>query len=406
MAARLGSGRGRGGAAAAVVAATVLATSGIGVAGGSAGARGAGGDVEPSAEERGVRVTTTGHDSERLKKLPISPRPGAEKRVVMSLSPGQLPRLTQGDRLRLSAELQVTVNCFFRSPRCVGPIYRYNPRVRARLILASSPEITGGPRALRLGDAQRDVCTQRHPHREHHCVLVFRHGGLVLRRPGRLPCPLDACYVNMVAEAHHPRARPGEVVLVGGNRPDGTIPQDRGRINAIRLHRVAAAAFPTESTSLRLGQRFAPDFRRRVVYSKRLRGLEEGEQLAVEARMRTAIAHLPYAVRTSARLILANSRNAVKQGKFVKKVALLNGEISESNGFNCTQDKGNCVTRKVGILEMKRDAVNGRGRPVPLFVNLVTVFGPKVLEARAGDRIKLRKDGGIRVTRFPAELNR
>jgi hypothetical protein len=400
-----GAGRAYGGAPAAGFAAVALATIGIVAATGRAGAQGPEADSAAAAGERSVRVTTTGNGSERIQKLPISTRPGGEERVVMSLSPNRIPRLTQGDKLRVTAELQVTVNCFFRSPRCVGPIYHYNPRIRARLILARSPETTGGSGAMRLGGARRDVCTQRHPHREHHCVLVFRQGGLEIRRPDRLPCPLDDCYVNMVAEAHHPRARPGEVVLVGGNRPDGSIPQDRGRINAIRLHRVAAAAFPTESTGVRLQKRIPPDFRRRVVFSKRLRGLDEGDQLAVEAKMRTAIAHLPYAVRTSARLILGSDRNEVKQGKYVKKVALLNGEISENNGFNCTQDKGSCLTRKVGVLEMKRDAVNGRGRPVPLYVNLVTVFGPKVLQAKAGDRIKLR-GGGIRVRRFPGELNR
>jgi hypothetical protein len=390
----------------AAVALLGLATIGIVAVAGPAAARAPGAGIGPSADERSVRVTTTGHGSERVRTLPIARRPGREPRVVMSLSPNRLPSLSRGDRLRVTAELQVTVNCFFQSPRCVGPVYRYNPEIQARLILARSAETTGGPGAIALGEAQRDVCTQRHPHREHHCVLVFRHGGLEVRRPGRLPCPLEACYVNMVAEAHHPRARPGEVVMVGGNRPDGTIPQDRGRINAVRLHRVAAAAFRPESTSRRLRGRVAPDFRRRVVYSKRLRGLEEGDQLVVEASMKTAIAHLPYAVRTSARLILANSPRAVRQGEFVKKVAFLNGEIAENNGFNCTQDKGSCLTRKVGVLEMKGDAANAKGRPVPLYVNLVTVFGPKVLDAKARDRIKLRKGGGVRVRRFPAALNR
>jgi hypothetical protein len=398
-----GAGMAQGGAARLGFVVVALAAIGIVATTGRAGAQG---HAAASGGERSVRVTTTGNGSERVKKLPIASRPGEKERVVMSLSPNRIPRLAQGDKLRLSAELQVTVNCFFASPRCVGPIYHYNPHIRARLILARTPGTTGGADALRLGGSQRDVCTQRHPHREHHCVLVFEHGGLEIRRPQRLPCQLDACYVNMVAGAHHPRARPGEVVLVGGNRPDGSIPQDRGRINAIRLHRVAAAAFPIEGTSIRHGTRFPPDFQRRVVYSKRLRGLDAGDQLEVEARMRTAIAHLPYAVRTSARLILARSRNDVKQGKYVKRIAFLNGEIAENNGFNCTQDKGTCLTRKVGVLEMKRDAVNGKGRPVDLFVNLVTVFGPKVLDAKAGDRIKLRKGGGIRVRRFPAELNR
>lgn len=372
----------------------------LGVAGGEGDAA-----ADVVAAPPGIRVATTGQHSERVRKLPIARRQGQRKRVVMSLGPHRLPDLARDDLLRVTAELQVTVNCAFRSPRCVGRIYRYNPRVVARLVLARGPTITGGAGAIPLSGPHRDVCAQRKPHREHHCVLVFRDGGLRIARPGRLPCPLDGCYVNLVAEAFHPRARGRQVMLVGGNRPDGSIPQDRGRIDAIRYRNVAPSDFPVLSTHRRTLTHTPPDFRRRVVISKRLQGLEEGEQLAVEAAMRTGIGHLPYAVRTSTRLILAEGPREARQGQFVKKVAQLNGEIAESNGFNCTQDKGSCLTRKVGVLEMRRDAVRANGRPVPLYVNLVTVFGPKVLKARAGERVRLRR-ARIRVARFPPQVNR
>lgn len=351
-----------------------------------------------------VRVATTGQHSERIRKLPIARRPGQRKRVVMSLGPAALPSLTRGDILRTTAELQVTVNCGFRSPRCVGRIYGFNPRIVARLVLARGPDVKGGPGAIPLSGPRRDVCTQRKPHREHHCVLVFRNGGIAIRDPERLPCKLDACYVNLVAEAFHRRARGRQVVLVGGNRPDGSIPQDRGRINAIRYRGTSPSKFPSFSTHRRSHTHVAPDFRRRVVISKRLEGLRAGEQLDVEAAMKTAIDHLPYAVRTSARLILAEGPREARQGQFVKKIAKLNGEISESNGFNCTQARGSCLTRKVGVLEMRRDAVRADGKAVPLYVNLVTVFGPKVLKARAGDRIQIPR-ARIKVTRFPPQLN-
>jgi hypothetical protein len=386
----------------------MIAAAALGVAASSGSASFEGGEAQPGGRvgEPSVRVATTGNRSERTKTLPISRRAGAEKRVVMSMPPNRLPSLEEGDRLRATAELQVTVNCFFRSARCVGPIYRYNPHVRARLILARSPRTTGGAGAVTLASPERDTCTQRHPHREHHCVLVFTRAGTDIRRPGRLPCPLDACFVNVVADVHHSRARRGDVVLVGGNRPNGSIPQDRGRINVIRFRHAAPPQFPSERTQGRQDSRLRLNFKRKVVYSKRLNGLDEGEQLAVQARMRTGIAQLPYAVRTSAWLILSDGRRGVKPGNYVERVALSNGEISESNGFNCTQDKGTCLTRKVGVLEMVRDADDAKGRPVPLYVNLVTVFGPKILEAKSGDRVRLKERGGIRVTRFPADLNR
>jgi hypothetical protein len=362
------------------------------------------GSLAAGPAERGVRVATTGNGSELVKTLPITRKRGAEQRVVMSMRPRTLPSLARGDHLRLTSELQITVNCAFPSPRCVGPIYRYDPVLRAHLIIAPNPGATGGPGTLAVSGYQRDTCTEHKPDREHHCVLVFTQAGLVIRREDQLPCPIDDCYVNLVADAHSGHAKPGDVVLVGGNRPDGTIPQDRGRINAIRYRGVTAPDFPSTATHNRLITAIPPDFQRRVVYSKRLNGLRAREQLAVSAGMRTDITHVPYAVRTSSRLILADSPTATRQGGFVKRVAGLNGEISENNGFNCTQDKGTCVTRKVGVLEMRRDAVDGQGRSVPLYVNMVTVFGPKVVDAHPGDRILLR-GGGIRVTRFPPKLN-
>jgi hypothetical protein len=237
-------------------------------------------------------------------------------------------------------------------------------------------------------------------------VLTFTDPGLTIRDPSRLPCPLASCHVNLVADASQPRARAGDLLMVGGQRPDGSIPQDRGRINAVRYRGTTAGDFRTVSTATPRRRRLGPDLKRRVAYSLRLDRLGEGEQLDVSATLRTDISHLRYAVRSSARLILADSPTAVRQSRFVKGLALYRGEISENNGSNCTQSEGTCTYRKVGVMEMRRDAVDGRGRPVPLFVNLVTVFGPKVREAAGGDRVLLRRRGGIQVKRFGPELNR
>ncbi len=353
-----------------------------------------------------VRVATTGNNSELVKTLPITRKAGTEKRVMISMRPGTLPELAAGDRLRLTAELQVTVNCNYRTPRCVGPIYHYNPQVRASLILAASENATGGPGTMRLAPAEHETCTNRRPDYEHHCVLVFPGKTLEIGDPAGLPCRLDACFVNLVADAHHARAGRGDLIMIGGQRPDGSIPQDRGRINAIRYRDTTAADFRTTSTDDRLDRSLPPNLKRRVVYSARLDGLREDEQMAISATMRTDISHLRYAVRTSARLILADEPTAVRQGAFVKHHALTHGEISENNGSNCTQDEGVCLYRKVGVMEMRRSSVDSRGRSVPLYVNLITVLGPKVRKARPGDRVLLRRRGGIEVTRFPPSLNR
>jgi hypothetical protein len=356
-----------------------------------------------AAEPPQVRVATTGNGSERVKTLPITRRAGAASRVVISMGPHRLPSLEAGDRLRVTAEFQVTGNCRARGPRCVGRIYHYDPNVRARLVIARHANTTDGAEALAIGPMKRETCTQRRPDYEHHCVLVFTAAGTTVH-PARLPCPLDRCYVNLVADAHHPNAERGDLLMVGGLKPNGSIPQDRGRINVIRYRHAGPRDARRTSTEHRRKRRLRPDFKRRVVLSKRLDGLEAGEQLAVDARLTTDVSHLRYAVRTSTRLILADSPAATRQSEFAKKLAFGRGEISENNGSNCTRAEGRCTYRKVGVAEMRRDAVDGQGRPVPLYVNLVTVVGPKVRRAHARDRVIVRR-GEIEILRFPAALS-
>jgi hypothetical protein len=353
---------------------------------------------QPVRGDPEVRVATTGNGSELVKTLPITRRPGASERVVMSMGPQTLPDLQQGDRVRITAEFQVTGNCGHLDPRCIGRVYHYAPELTGRLILAGEARATGGPDMIQIARTKHEECTQRRPDYEHHCVLVFTsRAGFAVTAAG-FPCPLDACFVNLVAGASNPRARPGDVIAVGGLRPDGTIPQDRGRINAIRYRGMTPSDSRTSSIDVPTRRALPPDLKKRVVYSAPLDSLERGEQLAVSATMRTDISRLRYAVRTSARLILADSALATRQGPLVKRVAVGEGEISENNGSNCTQDEGTCTTRKVGVVEIRRDA------PRPLYVNLVTVLGPKVHRAHYDDRVIIRR-GGIRVTRFAAELN-
>jgi hypothetical protein len=348
-----------------------------------------------------VRVATTGNGSERIKTLPVTREPGRAKRVVMSMSPRTLPDLERGDLVRVSAEFQVTGDCGHRNPRCIQRVYHYAPKISGRLILASRPDATGGPRTMPLAPVKREGCSQRRPDYEHHCVIAFTRAGFQVG--GGLPCARDACYVNFVAGASSPRARREDVVAVGGLRPDGSIPQDRGRINAIRYRGANPDGFQRVTAREPHRRRLPPNLERRVVYSAPLTALEDGEQIAVSATLRTDVSHLRYAVRTSARLILADSPRATRQSAFVKRVAVGQGEISENNGSNCTQDEGTCLARKVGVAELRRDAVRG-GRPARLYINLVTVLGPKVKKARPDDRVVIRR-GGIGVTRFPSRVN-
>lgn len=341
-----------------------------------------------SGDDRGVvRVATSGSYSERIEKLPITERPGAERRVAMSL---RLPRLRRADKLRLSSEAQVTLNCPEPMKRCIGPPYRYDPEVAVRLVLARSAH---SKRGRQIGPTKRATCQQRHP-REHHCVLVITNAGLRVGDPGRLPCPPDRCFANLVIDANSPSAGREDVLIVGGNKPDGSIPQDRGRINAVLLHPGDGRYPRPRRTRARVDAELPLDLKRHVVYSQKLRGLEAGEQLAVLAEVVTDRSHLPYSVRTSSQLILAGSRTETEPGPFARRLGGM-GEISEANGFNCTADRDRCTTRKVGVLRIARSA----GRPA--FVNLVMIVGPKRLQAEPGDRYEVLRRGGLSVTRYP-----
>jgi hypothetical protein len=352
---------------------------------------------DPEEEGPGVLVAATSSHAELIKTVPVAGGPGGASRVVMSMGPGQLPDLREGDRLRASAEVQITADCTFRRPRCAGPPYKYSPQLRARLVLASGQQITGGANAVALGDADENTCRQKTGDREHHCMLVPR-GGIDVAGGGALPCEPSSCHVNLVVDAWSGHAGPGDVVVVGGQRPNGDILQDKGRINVVRVRGGGDDQAQTLTTSARVHKALPLNLSKQVVYSQRLDGLRDRDQLEVEVEMITNITHLPYATRVGARVILAKGRQAVGQGRQVKEIAEYNGEISENNGFNCTQAESPCLTRKVGVLKMKKDASG------PLYVNLVAIVGPKNRPAGPGDHVKITPSGGMRVTRFPAEL--
>jgi hypothetical protein len=341
-----------------------------------------------------VRVATTGSYSELIERLPITRRPGVEPRVAMSLGPGQMPKLRRGDEVELSSEVQVTLECNEREPRCLGDPYHYDPRLNVRLIAADSRRARRGKQLA----GKSATCQQRRP-REHHCVVTITGAELRVGKLNRLPCPAKRCFFNLVLDAHNPRASAGDVIVVGGVKPNGAIPQDRGRINSV-LFRPANARYPRPRHSRARRINAIPlDLKRYVVYSQKLRRLERGDQLAATAEIFTKEAGLPFSVRTSTQLILAERPNAVKPGPLAKRIGG-QGELTEANGFNCTRDKDVCVTRKAGVLRVRRSA-RRKGRFRPMFVNVVMVSGAKRVKPGGGDRYEVLRKGRLSVTRYP-----
>ncbi len=353
-----------------------------------------------------VLVATTGNDSELRGSIPITRKPGKRPRTAMSMGPGSLPSLSSGDRLKATAELEVTTDCYEKSARCVGKPYAYNPIVQARVVLANGPFVTGGEGAVELG-AQRLKCRQKPPDREHHCVITFTDASLDIGDPGQLPCTPGSCYLNFSVEAHNKRKQSGKRnrVLIGEDEPDGSIVQDKGRLNAIRfapadqppIGALITNELQTTSVPIRKGDDV-------VVYSQRLDGLRKNDQIAAVAGMTTDISALSYATLIRTRLVLTPDPLAARPNKDIKRITDQPGELSEANGFNCTQRQPICNTSKVGVITMTDDAVDDDGNPTPLYANLVLNTAKPGSTAPQSDAVKLLPTGGVGVYVYPAAL--
>lgn len=367
-----------------------------------------GGGAAGSSPNGALRVSTTGDYSERRRTLPIARTPAGGKHVVMSMTPAQLPSLAAGDFLWVTAELEVTTDCLNRElgRHCIASSYRYNPVVGAELIVTGDPASTVG---VPVAEPQRIVCRQKLPSREHHCMIVFPGGGLNVENPATLPCTPGGCHVNLVANAYHRRARGNDRLIVGGDEDGGGIQQDKGRINVVRLRPgalplSAAAITHTVTEPLTRGMALGPP-RREVIYSQPLEGLERGEQLEVTAVMRTGVVQLRHNARVSTRVILASSPEATQPVGLPEEVASLDGEITEGNGFNCTQRTTPCETVKVGVLEIEKDLKPAPGPPPTLYVNVVSGIHAKLGRSPGDNLVQVRDGGFLEVIRYPAALN-
>jgi hypothetical protein len=350
-----------------------------------------------------VDFASTGDHSELIGTLPITRKPGAERRVVMSLAPHELPGMHPGDVLRTTSELQISTTCYLPEQRCIGRRYRFSPKTTARVVLARSDHATHGRGVVALSRQQSTRCHQKRPNRNHHCVFAFR-TKLPLDHPSTLPCALDRCFVNFVVEAHHRDARKGDVEVMGADTPDGRVRDDKARLDAVVLrrpwdpHRYATHHERRKRLPLR-SQGAA-----RVVYSVKVRGLERGDVLVAAARQRTGLDGLAYPAFIGSSLVLARHPTAVHPGPLAKSAGSNRATVDEGNGFNCTHGRSAyqspCVTRKVGALRIRHD-VNRGGHPAPLYVNLVSHVLAKVAQPAKADAAPRVLDGGfLRVAHY------
>jgi hypothetical protein len=356
-----------------------------------------------------VFAASTDHNAELLKTVPIGRREGQSKRVAVSLGPGRLPELSGGDKLTVSAEVQLSVTCVGEADhRCIGRPYRFSPRIAAWIALAGSRQEATGTKTKPVSGVDRMQCSQRRPNRNHHCVLVISTETKKIGPRSRLPCKPDRCHLNLVVSASHPAAEHGNVVTVGADRPDGTVRQGQARLSAALMRGSVPAPKAVRSDRIvHRGIPIAPEGKagRRTVYSLKLPPLEPGDVVLASARQLSVISHLPYNVFIGSRMLLSTTPGARRSDRVARKIGAPLGEVTEGNGFNCTHGpsayRNPCVTRKTGIFEVRRHPVHN-GRPVPVYLNLVVGTLAKLHVPHPSDEVRAVAGGGIQASVYSA----
>jgi hypothetical protein len=365
-----------------------------------------------------VRFGTTGNHSELVDSVPITKSPKQAQAVAMSIGPGDLPTFDAGDELRVNGEIQPSTTCVERGSNCLGKRYRINPFIRARLVLADGADPAAT--SIELAPAEFVHCTQRRPNRNHHCPLVFRDAKLEITNLDDLPCAPNACYVNLLISADHRKAKPNNRIVLGGDRPNGVVQQDKGRISAITVRNGAAPPTTASDTTIRPrhGLPLHPrkgGSRKRVIHSIEVPELGAGDILQGTATYRAAQpkgkkgsggrrrrGRHAYNAFIGSDLILADSPTSTAPTKLAR-TAGLQGELAEGNGFNCTQRRSGftrpCFIEKAGAIKVH----NQQEGEVRVYLNLVGRSKPLLKHARRKDKMKLRLVGGLRAVRWAPE---
>jgi hypothetical protein len=345
--------------------------------------------VVPSATA--ATYATSGDNSERLKGVPISKRPGKLDRVAMSIAPDQYDPIQVGDRLRVSGEVQVSTTCVEPGARCVGTHYEINPKVTARIVLSPGPLASDG--FLPLSDSKTQMCKQRRPNRNHHCTIALPNTETTISDLAALPCPPEACYINLIVGAASPKAKRGNKVVLGGDQPDGSVEQDKGRLNVVQAHPTVPLPQTSQTSTLvepSLPLTIGDSEKRRVVYSLPIVAPQQGEILTFDTSFRTDISALRFNTFISSRVILAETPTSAKSTGLAKRATAYKGQGTESNGFNCTLGPSGypnpCTTVKAGALQITRKFKTVYGEELTtLYLNVLAGAKPLLSERKVTD---------------------
>lgn len=352
-------------------------------------ARGGGSGDGPSL----LRSSWTERQAELVETIPITRRAGARRTSVLTVP---LPPLKRGDSLRFAGEVTATTTCVEGIERCIGRPYAFDPRIRSVIVLADGPRDAGPGTTTPISARAAVTCEQRRPNRNHHCPLVIE-GRLRIPRTGVLPCRPASCHLNMLLAAHHRKREGGEVIVVGADRPDGSVDGGKARLSFALTRKRAEVKRKRMATGRQRVRRLPPGGAPRAVLSQRLPKLKRGDVLLASAFQRTAIRELPYFV--AAKVILATRPGARKPSAHAREIVSRAGTATETNGFNCTVGpsafRTPCKTEKAGIAVIKRTPRR------PLYANLVMRSFPKRAQARGGfPPARVSGRGRLEVTRL------
>jgi hypothetical protein len=352
-------------------------------------------------------VATSGNKSELIRRVEIRRRP-YEGRVAMRLAPAALEPIEAGDRLRASAEVQISTTCIIPGPRCVGRSYSLSPIVTARIVLSRGHK-AGSP-SMPLSARRSVLCKQHRPNRNHHCTLTIPSTLTRIPNPHALPCPPDHCWVNLVLSAHSRKAKPANYVVLGGDKPDGSLEQDKGRLTVIQAHDDVRAPAVFTYAGLqhhRLPLTVADSDKRRIVYAMPIPAPQRGEVLAFDVKFVSAISALPFNTFVTSRVILTTGPKKTHPSKMAKTAIRFRGQATEANGFDCTLGPSGypnpCITRKTGAIRFRRDVVHRKSKlPVTLWLNVLAGAKPLLAtKVRESNKVSLAaQPNGLTVWRY------
>lgn len=357
-----------------------------------------------------VRTAATDYGkAEQVETIPISKQAWGDARSAMSLPPERVGELAAGDRIEAAGDFEVTV-CLKSNPRhpgsgqpCVGDIYAYNPKIKAKLVLAPTATATGDNQTKAISKTVSLQCSQQQPARNHHCVVSVPWSGIKIDNPSSLPCPADACHINMLVTAYNGGAGGGDKVVLGSSDDKKRIHQGLAQLSSVRYRpgdtKPKTAWRGGRATSKLPIKSEKQGIKRKVIYSAKVSRLKAGDQLVIDAKARTSIGQHPYNVFQRTEMVFAKSKRSTKP---YGKISDTTARVSSSNGFNCTQKKSAhsnvCEIRKTGVFAVKK---NAKG---PFYVNVVA--GQNAIDIgaskwRSGDKAKVQSKGGyVKVKRY------